>query len=62
MLPIIGIMVGLYIFTRMVDLIGDKVRDAGILLQFCAVVTLVGSLVGILLLIFGGIPSPSLKF
>jgi hypothetical protein len=62
MIPIIGIMMAMYIITRMVDLAGDKQRDAGIVLQFFIVLTLLAAVGGMLLLIFGGFTSSSLKF
>lgn len=59
MVPIIGVMIGLYILTRMVELIGSSQK---LLLRILGYVTAAGSVVGILLLIGSSSSLPDLNF
>lgn len=55
MIQIIGIMIGTYIFTRMAELIHNK--EAGAIVKFFAVVTLLVSIFGTIALLFTGTPA-----
>jgi MFS family permease len=52
MIPAIGLMVGAYIFTRMVDMLGRA--DVSIIAKVFSVCTILVVLFGCFVLIFGG--------
>lgn len=51
MIPTIGVMIGAYIFTRMVELLTQK--DKGVAVSFFAVVTLIVVTLGVFSLLAG---------
>ena len=57
MIPIIGLMIGAYIFTRMAELLGRS--EAGIVVRIFAALTLLISLVGMFILLLSGASIPS---
>ena len=62
MIPIIGIMIGAYIFTRMLDLIMDDSRKVGLIVKFFAALTILAAVAGMLLLITMGFGSTGAKW
>lgn len=60
MIPTIGIMIGAYIFTRMIELLGSK--NTGIIVGLFAVMTIVVTLVGVASLLLGSVTLPSMSY
>lgn len=59
MVPIIGVMIGAYIFTRMSELLASK--ESGIGVKFFAAITMLIALIGTLILLFSGGNAPVLR-
>ena len=61
MIPIIGIMIGAYIFTRMIEILDRD--EASIVVRLFAALTLLVTVVGVLLLLLGAMTAqnPLLK-
>lgn len=60
MVPTIGIMIGCYIFTRMLD-IGSR-KESNWLLILCALVTALVAVGGVLILFFGLLGNSAASF
>lgn len=58
MIPTIGIMIGAYIFTRMVELVASS--NTGIAVKFFAVITIIVDLIGVTSLLLSSVRSPSM--
>ncbi len=62
MIPLIGIMIGAYIITRMLQLIFKKEKDTHVVVGIFAILTIILTLIVIVSLMTGGLALPGISY